>query len=85
MSQGLFKLRARNQLQLDFPNARLIWVRAPEEQIEARLAARTGHVASTAYARLVNGGFEPPSPIGDVLENDGNRTRVVEQLRTYLQ
>lgn len=83
--QGLFKVRDRNQLQLDFPAARLIWVRAADELIEARLRRRVGHVASNAYARLVNRGFEAPAPGSDVLENDGDRTRVVEQLRTFLR
>jgi gluconokinase len=79
--QGLFKARDRARLQLDFPNARLVWVRAPEALIETRLQQRTGHVASNAYARLVNRGFEPPAPDTDVLDNDGDRARVVAQLR----
>jgi len=83
--QGLFKMRDRNQLQLDFPKARLVWVRASEELIEARLQRRVGHIASNAYARLVNAGFEAPAPGSVVLENDGDRARVVEQLRTYLR
>ena len=85
VSQGLFKAHDRAQLQGDFPEARLVWVRAPEDCIEARLRQRTGHVASSAYARLVNGGFEPPALNDNVLENDGVRTRVVEQLRSYLR
>ena len=83
--QGLFKLRDRAELQRAHPNARLIWVRASEALIEARLQQRTGHVASSAYARLVNTGFEPPPPGGDVLDNDGDRARIVEQLRDYLR
>ena len=82
--QGLFKIRDRAQLELDFPTARLVWVRAPEALSDARLRQREGHVASRAYARLVNGGFEAPSPDGRVLENDGDRARVVEQLRAFL-
>jgi len=82
--QGLFKICNRDQLQLDFRNARLIWVRAPQALIEARLQQRAGHIASAAYAQLVNSGFEPPVPGSDVLENDGDRRRVVEQLRAYL-
>jgi hypothetical protein len=35
------------------------------------LHQRTAYVASKAYARLVNGGFEPPDQRGDVLENAG--------------
>ena len=83
--QGLFKIRDRAQLQLDFPNARLIWVRASAALIDVRLQQRIGHVASSAYARLVNGGFEPPAPGSDVLDNDGDRARVVEQLRGFLE
>ena len=82
--QGLFKIRDRNQLQANFPKARLVWVRASDELIEARLRQRAGHVASSEYARLVNGGFETPAPNSDVLENDGDRARIVEQLRRYL-
>jgi gluconokinase len=82
--QGLFKLRDRDRLQLDFPNARLIWVSASDALIEERLRRRAGHVASSDYARLVNGGFEPPAPPRDILENDGDRARVVHQLRAYL-
>jgi gluconate kinase len=82
--QGLFKIRDRNQLQANFPRARLVWVRASEELIETRLRQRAGHIASSEYARLVNGGFEPPPPNSDVLENDGDRARIVEQLRRYL-
>ena len=83
VSQGLFKIRDRNRLQLDFPKARLIWVRASEELIELRLRKRASHLASSAYARLVNGGFEPPAPGADAIENDGDRARVLEQLRKY--
>lgn len=82
VAQGLFKARDRAQLQQSFPHARLIWVRAPAALIEARLSQRTGHLASTAYAQLVNGGFEPPAPGSDVLDNDGDRTRVIARLRT---
>lgn len=85
VSQGLFKIRDRNQLQGDLPNARLFWVRASAELIEARLQTRTDHVASSAYARLVNSGFEPPVPASDELENDGDRARLVEQLRIHLR
>jgi len=42
------------------------------------LQQRAGHIASAAYAQLVNSGFEAPAPGSDVLENDGNRRRVVE-------
>jgi len=82
---ALFKIRDRNQLQLDLPDARLIWVRASEPIIEARLQARMGHVASSSYARFVNRGFEPPELGSDTLDNDGDRHRVVEQLRAYLR
>jgi len=85
LCQGLFKRHDRNQLELDFPQARLVWVRASEELIEARLLRRVDHVASNAYARLVNHGFEPPAPGSDVLENDGDRLRVVQQLRAFLR
>jgi gluconate kinase len=81
---ALFKRRDRKQLQIDFPNARLTWVRAPEPLIEARLQKRTGHLASASYASLVNPGFEPPEPGSDVLDNDGDRERIVEQLRAHL-
>ncbi|MET0790305.1 MAG: hypothetical protein ABW061_02175, partial [Polyangiaceae bacterium] len=66
VSQGLFKARDRAQLQLDYPDARLIWVRAPESLIAARLQQRTGHIASNTYAQLVNSGFEPPAHGADV-------------------
>jgi gluconate kinase len=82
---ALFKARDRNRLQGDFPEARMIWVRAPEPLLEARLQKRTGHAASSSYAQRINRGFEPPEPGGNVLENDGDRTRVVEQLRAYLR
>ncbi|MEI9939032.1 MAG: AAA family ATPase [Pseudomonadota bacterium] len=85
VSQGLFKTRARDQLRRDFPNARLVWVRASEELLETRLQQRRGHAASNAYARFVNGGFEEPAPGGDVLENDGDRARVVDQLKACLR
>jgi gluconate kinase len=81
--QGLFKIRERDQLQRAHPDARLVWVRASEKLIEARLRKRTGHVASSAYARLVNSGFEAPVAGSDVLDNDGDRARIVEQLRSY--
>lgn len=82
---ALFKLRDRKQLQSDFPQARLIWVRASESVIETRLQKRIGHLASSSYARLVNHGFEPPELASDVLDNDGDRERIVEQLRAYLR
>ena len=84
VTQGLFKNRERDRLQREFPEARLVWVRAPEAQLEARLRARSGHIASRDYARLVNSGFEPPAAGSPVLDNDGDRARVVEQLRGYL-
>lgn len=84
VSQGLFKIRDRERLQSELPAARLIWVRASGALIEARLLRRTEHVASSDYARLVNGGFEPPDPNTScpVLDNDGDRARVVQQLRS---
>lgn len=83
--QGLFKRRDRDQLQRAHPDARLVWVRAPDALIEARLQQRAGHLASSAYARLVNSGFEPPAAGSDVLDNDGDRARIVAQLRGYLR
>jgi gluconokinase len=82
VSQGLFKTRDRERLQSQLPTARLIWVRASEALIEVRLLRRTEHVASREYARLVNSGFEPPGPNepSDVLDNDGDRARVVQHL-----
>jgi gluconate kinase len=82
---ALFKARDRKHLQSDFPEARMIWVRTPEALLEARLQKRVGHVASSSYAQLIKRGFESPEPMGDVLENDGDRARVVEQLRGYLR
>lgn len=81
---ALFKARDRKKLQLELPSARLVWVRASEPLIEVRLQQRTEHLASSGYAQLVNRGFEPPDPGCDVLDNDGDRGRIIEQLRAYL-
>jgi len=83
--QGLFKIRDRAQLRRAHPDARMIWVRASEALIATRLQKRTGHVASSAYARMINSGFEPPAVDSDILDNDGDRARIIEQLRAYLR
>ena len=82
--QGLFKERERRWLSAQFPAARWLWVRTPPGLLRERLAQRAGHEASAAYAALVNAGFEPPELAHDVLDNDGDRARVVRQLRVLL-
>jgi gluconate kinase len=79
--QGLFKERERRWLSQRFPEACWLWVRASAERLHARLEQRIGHVASAAYAELVNAGFEPPQLVHQVLDNDGDRALVVQQLK----
>jgi gluconate kinase len=79
--QGLFKERERRWLSERFPEARWLWVRASPELLRARLAQRTAHAASAAYAELVNADFEPPQLAHDVLDNDGDRARLIQQLK----
>jgi gluconate kinase len=80
--QGLFKERERRWLSERFPEARWFWIRTSPELLHARLARRTDHAAPGAYAELVNDGFEPPQLAHDVLDNDGDRARVIQQLKT---
>lgn len=78
--QGLFKERERGWLHERFPDARWLWVRTEPELLSTRLGQRTAHAASAAYAELINADFEPPQLAHDILDNDGDRTRVIQQL-----
>lgn len=84
IAQALFKNRQRARLREAFPSLQLVWVRSSPEQIEERLRARTGHIASSYYANTVNPGFEPPIVPHLVLDNvadaEGLRLNLVRLL-----
>lgn len=80
VTQGVYKQRHRQWLTEQVPGLIPIWVQAPPELINARLAARKDGVAVASAAALAND-FEVP-PVGTLhIHNDGGDQHILDQFR----
>lgn len=80
IAQALFRNRHRARLLAAFPGLTFVWVQSPSAQIERRLQMRTGHLATTYYASLVNPFFEAPTVPHHVITNEDDLDQLREQL-----
>ncbi len=83
LSQGLFMNRDRRDLVREFPFARLVWIDAAQELLEARILKRHGGI-SAEYARIINEHFEEPDfECSKIVNNDGEQ-EIVRQINTIV-
>ena len=82
IAQALFKNRHRLQILTEFPELQMVWVRSDESLTAARLENRTGHVASLYYAQMVNPHFEEPTHDHLLIENTGDDSSLLHQMRS---
>lgn len=81
VSQALFRDRMRLRILEAVPAVEFVWVDAPDDVLWARLAGRGEHIASRAYAQMVNKLFEAPTVPHRRFINDNDRARFAEQMR----
>ncbi|QIF02799.1 hypothetical protein [Roseimicrobium sp. ORNL1] len=84
IAQALFKNRHRQRILAEFPELQMVWVRSDESLSDARLENRIGHVASLYYAQMVNPNFEEPTHRHLVIENTGDDSTLLDQMRSIL-
>lgn len=79
--QALFRNKYREKILAAIPSVEFVWVDAPDDLILSRLKKRTGHVASKAYAEMVNRIFETPTVPHVRFENGSDPIRFEDQLK----
>jgi carbohydrate kinase (thermoresistant glucokinase family) len=79
--QALFRNRYRESILAAIPSIEYVWIDAPDELILSRLQQRSGHLASTSYAEMVNRIFETPTIPHVRLENGNDPGRIDQQIR----
>ena len=80
VSQALVRDRMRIRILEAVPSVEYVWVDAPEAVIQSRIE-RPGHIASRAYAEVVNSMFEAPTVPHAKFLNDNDAARFAEQMR----
>lgn len=81
LAQTFLKQQHRERFLSRFPHARFVLVAAPSELREHRLAHRHHQPLQPDYARAMTSLFDPPPRGVTVITNDGDATRLEEQLR----
>lgn len=79
--QALIRNKFRERILESIPSVEFVWVDAAENVIRSRLENRTGHLASRAYAEMVNRIFEVPTVAHVKFENGNDPTRFDEQMK----
>lgn len=84
VTQGAYKERHRDYLASNIPGLEFVYIQSNEALIRERLSKRECGI-STASAKALDSDFEPPDSEINVIDNNGSKSEIIEQLSSIAE